>query len=327
MKIGFTYDLRRNHQPSQNSPADFYGEFETDETIDAITETITSLGHEVVKIGDLESLLPFLTAGNRVDLVFNMAEGRHGRARESQVPGVLEAYQIPYTFSDPLSLAICLDKGLTKDILRSANIPTPDYQIFYPDQPITLIQISQEAMPFFLKPLYEGTSKGIDKNAIVHTEETMRTRIRWLWAEYKQPVLLEKYLSGREFTVGVLGAGTETRIIGVAEISLKKEREVYGFFEKEACERFVSYDFFTEEPLYSELSMLAEKTWKILECRDGGRVDIRLDENGCPQVLEVNTLPGMHPTHSDLPIIAAHAGMTYAALLDEILGYAIKRMK
>ncbi len=327
MKIGFTYDLRRKHQPSQNSPADFYGEFETDETIDAITETITSLGHEVVKIGDLASLLHFLAAGNRVDLVFNMAEGRHGRARESQVPGILEAYQIPYTFSDPLSLAICLDKGLTKDILRGANIPTPDYQVFQPDQPITLSQISPAAMPFFLKPIYEGTSKGIDKNAIVYTEEAMRARIRWLWDEYKQPVLLEKYLSGREFTVGVLGAGTETRILGIAEILLKNEREVYGFFEKEACEHFVSYDFFTEQPLFGELSTLAEKTWQILECRDGGRVDIRLDEHGRPQVLEVNTLPGMHPTHSDLPIIAMNAGMTYAELLDEILLYAIQRME
>ncbi len=327
MKVGFTYDLRRKHQPDPNSPADFYGEFETDETIAAIVEGITSLGHEVVEIGNIQALTKFLTEGQRVDVVFNMAEGRHGRARESQVPGVLEAYKIPYTFSDPHVLAICLDKALTKEIIHTAGIPTPAYQVFRIGEPIKLTNIPLDAMPFFLKPIYEGTSKGIDENAIVHTEEAMRTRIEWLLNTYQQPVLLEKYLPGREFTVGVLGAGAETRIIGASEISLKQEREVYGFLEKEECERLVTYNHFTEEPLLGELFELAEKTWRVLECRDGGRVDIRLDEEGHPQVLEVNTLPGMHPTHSDLPMIATFAGMTYAELLGEILSYAIKRME
>ncbi len=327
MKVGFTFDLRRKHQPDPNSPADFYGEFETDETVAAITDGLKSLGHEVVEIGNIDALVQFLASGQRVDVVFNMAEGRHGRARESQVPGLLEAYQIPYTFSDPHSLTICLDKGLSKDILRAADIPTPDYQVLHPHEPASLKNISLAAMPFFLKPIYEGTSKGIDKNSIIHTEDAMRARVQWLWDEYKQPVLLEKYLPGREFTVGALGAGAETRIIGAIEISLKHEREVYGFFEKEECEHLVAYDHFTEEPLLSELFSLAEKTWRVLECRDGGRVDIRLDENERPQVLEVNTLPGMHPTHSDLPMIATFEGMSYAELLDEILSYAIKRME
>lgn len=233
MKIGFTYDLRRKHEPDTHSPDDYYGEFETDETIAAIVDALSSLGHDVVRIGNLPSLLHFLAEGHRVDVVFNMAEGRHGRARESQVPGILEAYKIPYTFSDPLTLAICLDKGLTKDILSVAHIPTPKYQVFHPQQPISLTHISLDDAPFFLKPLYEGTSKGIDEKAIAHTEEEIRARVRWLWDKYQQPVLLEKYLPGREFTVGILGAGAETRVIGATEISLKNERSVYGFYEKE----------------------------------------------------------------------------------------------
>lgn len=327
MRIGFTYDLRAKHQPENDSPEDFYGEFETDETIAAIVTAITALGHDLVQIGNLPSLLHFLAEGKRVDLVFNMSEGRYGRARESQIPGVLEACQIPYTFSDPHTLAICLDKGLTKDILRKANLPTPDYQVLPPNEVIMLKDISLTAMPFFLKPLYEGTSKGIDEGAIIRNEAQLQARLDWLWQTYRQPVLLEKYLPGREYTVGVLGSGKETRVIGANEIALKKEREVYGFFEKEACEEFVDYDFFTEQPLYDELAEISIKTWQILECRDSGRVDFKLDENGRPFVLEVNTLPGLHPTHSDLPMIATGAGMSYVELLGEILNSAIQRMK
>ena len=326
MKIGFTYNLRDNETPGDHSPDDFYGEFESRETIAAIAETLTALGHDVVHIGNMPALLAFLTENNRVEIIFNMSEGRYGRARESQIPGVLEAYRIPYTFSDPHTLAICLDKGLTKDILHKAGIPTALHQVLYPGQPISLNGLSSTPMPYFLKPLYEGTSKGIDAGAIVHTHTEMERRTKWLWQTYKQPVMLEKYLVGREFTVGVLGTGAQARVIGALEISLRKEREVYGFLEKEACEELVTYEPFTEQPLLDELSAFALDTWRLLECRDGGRVDFRLDEQGHPFVLEVNTLPGMHPTHSDLPMIATNVGMTYAELLDEILQSAMRRM-
>lgn len=326
MKIGFTYNLRDKEKPRENSPADFYGEFESRETIAAISEGLTQLGYEVIQIGDLPALLRFLAEEKRVEMIFNMSEGRFGRARESQIPGVLEAFRIPYTFSDPHTLAICLDKGLTKDILQKANIPTVAYQVLHPGQPISLNGVASTPMPYFLKPLYEGTSKGIDVGAIVHSPAEMKQRTEWLWETYQQPVLLEKYLRGREFTVGILGTGARARAIGTLEISLTKERDVYGFTEKEACEELVVYEAFTEQPLLDTLSNLALQTWRLLECRDGGRVDFKLDENGKPFVLEVNTLPGMHPTHSDLPMIATHAGMSFAELLDEILQSAMRRM-
>ena len=327
MKIGFTYDLRDVYIPDENSPKDFYGEFETMGTVSAITETLTMLGHEVIQIGNMPAMLKFLTTEERVEMIFNMSEGRYGRARESQIPGVLEAYQIPYTFSDPHTLAICLDKGLTKDILINKGIPTVEYQVLYPEEPICLNGVASTPMPYFLKPLYEGTSKGIDEGAIVNTPEEMKDRVRWLWQTYRQPVLLEKYLTGREFTVGILGTGADARAIGTLEISLRKGRSVHGFFEKEACEELVMYTPLYEQLLLGQLSELALKTWRVLECRDGGRVDFRLDEHGQPFVMEVNTLPGMHPTHSDLPMIATNAGMSYIALLDEILRSAKQRMR
>ena len=326
MKIGFTYDLRSKHQSDENSPADYYGEYESDETVAEITKALILLGYQVTQIGNIESLIRFLAEGNRVDLVFNMAEGRYGRARESQVPCILEAYQIPYTFSDPLSLAICLDKGLTKDVLTTAQIPTPEHLVLEPNTPINLGEITIIGYPLFLKPLYEGASKGIDENAIIRTEKELIARTNWLWKTYQQPVLLEKYLQGREFTVGILGAGTEARVVGVMEIFLGKEKKIYGFAEKEDCESLVSYTFDVESLLLDELSEMGLASWRALECRDGGRVDIRLDENGHPQVIELNTLPGLHPTHSDLPMIATAAGMTYLELLEEILTHAIKRM-
>lgn len=322
MKIGFTYDLRSKHQPDKDSPSDYYGEYESDETVAGITEALVSLGHEVIQIGNISALTNFLAEGKSVDLVFNMAEGRYGRARESQVPSLLEAHQIPYTFSDPLTLAICLDKGLTKSILKSAQIPTPAYQILEPNTPVK----TNLAYPIFLKPLYEGTSKGISEKSILYTETELISRTKWLWTEYKQPVLLEKYLPGREFTVGIVGTGKNARVLGMMEVLLKDKKKVYGFSQKEDYAHLVSYKFEIESTLEDKLSKMALASWRTLECRDGGRVDIRLDEKGNPQVLELNTLPGLHFRDSDLPIIARSIGMSFATLLDEILSHAIKRM-
>ncbi|MCP4140289.1 MAG: ATP-grasp domain-containing protein [Chloroflexi bacterium] len=323
MKIGFTYDLRSKHQPDENSPADYYGEYESDETVAGITEALITLGHEVIQIGNISALVNFLGEGNRVDLVFNMAEGRYGRTRESQVPSLLEAYQIPYTFSDSLTLAICLDKGRTKEILERAQIPTPAYQILKPETNIqTMI-----AFPLFVKPLYEGTSKGINENSVIYAKDKLIERTKWLWSEYKQPVLLEKYLPGREFTVGILGTGKDARVLGMMEVLLNEGGKIYGFQEKENYTRLVSYKFDIGEALYEKLAKMALASWRTLECRDGGRVDIRLDEKGNPHVLELNTLPGLHLRDSDLTIIAHSLGMSFIELVDEILHHAMKRMK
>ena len=326
LKIGFTYDLRSKHQPDENSPADYYGEFESEETVAGIVDALSSLGHQVYQIGNIKALIKFLAEEKKVDLVFNMAEGRHGQARESQVPGVLEAYQIPYTFSDPLTLAICLNKGLTKKILQKEKIPTPAFFVLEPDSRIENEKMIEIGFPLFLKPLYEGTSKGIDENAIIQSEEAFITRTKWLWAEYKQPILVEKYLPGREFTVGILGTGKDARVLGMMEVLLKEESKVYGFYEKEDYKRLVSYKFDIEPSLRDQLSEIALASWLALGCRDGGRVDICLDENGHPQVLELNTLPGLHLRDSDLTIIAKSVEMSFVELIDEILHHAMKRI-
>ena len=327
MKIGFTYDLRSIHQPKKNSPIDYYGEYESDETINAIENALQKLGHSVIKIGNIKDLIRFLADGKKVDLVFNMAEGREGRARESQVPNLLEAYNIPYTFSDSFSLALCLDKSLTKQLLCGANIPTPKYLVLPPNTPINIDAADALGYPLFLKPLREGTSKGIDEKAIAHNAEELAERARWLWQTYHQPVLVEEYLLGREFTVGILGTGTRSRVLGVLEIALALESKVYGFVEKEACETMVAYTELDDPALIDTLSQIALDAWNLLECRDGGRVDFMLDKDGLPQVLEINTLPGMHPTHSDLPMIATHCGMSYHDLIGEIIASATLRIK
>lgn len=327
MKIGFTYDLRSIQRPDENSPADYYGEFETEATIEFIEKALTELGHDVTKIGNIQSLLQFLANGNMVDLVFNMAEGRQGRAREAQVPGVLEAYNIAYTFSDAFSLTICLDKALTKQLLRAANIPTPNYLVLPMGKPIDAVVTSRLGWPIFLKPVAEGTSKGIDDKAIVHTQAALSERVTWLWETYQQPVLAESYLPGREFTVGLLGTGDDAYVLGIAEITLSEQSKVYGFVEKEECETLVSYSALQNDQLVDEISQIALDSYRLLECRDAGRVDICLDQFGVPQVLEINTLPGMHPFHSDLPIIATHVGMSYNQLIDEIIKNAAKRIK
>lgn len=326
MKLGFTYDLRTKHSPDPDSPPDYYGEYESEETVAGIISALTDLGHQVVDIGNIHDLTHFLAKGERVDLVFNMAEGRYGRAREAQVPNLLEAYQIPYTFSDSLTLAICLDKGLTKQILQNAGIPTAEYLVLEPDQPLDSPALQDLAYPLFAKPLYEGTSKGISAEAIIHTPQALIQRVRWLWQTYRQPALIETYLPGKEFTVGMLGEGKDARVLGMMQVHLKQDTSVYGFREKENYTELVDYTFDIPTALQAELSQIALASWRTLGCRDGGRVDLRLDEQGAPHVLELNTLPGMHHWDSDLPIIARHQGMDFTALMDEILIHAMKRM-
>ncbi len=180
---------------------------------------------------------------------------------------------------------------MTKEILQTVQTPTPDFLVLEPETPIDLKEISQIGFPLFLKPLYEGASKGIDENAIINTSEALLTRIKGLWKAYKQPVLLEKYISGREFTVGILGTGKDACVLGMMEVLLKEKSVVYGFQEKENYTCLVSYKFDIAPALQDELIEMALTSWRALKCRDGGWVDICLSEEGHPQVLEIKSLP------------------------------------
>jgi D-alanine-D-alanine ligase len=327
MKIGLTYDLRSEYLAEGYSEIET-AEFDRDDTIDALEETLKVLGHNPERIGNVRRLIERLVAGDRWELVFNIAEGLKGISREAQVPAILDIYGIPYTFSDPLVMSLTLHKGMTKRIIRDAGIPTSDFLVV--EQTIKEGDILFKP-PFFIKPVAEGTGKGVSPRSIIRRLEDLESACEVMLNEYKQPVLIERYLSGREFTVGITGTGNDAVAIGTMEVYLLKaaEQGVYSYVNKEKCEELVEYKIMdsTEDPLVKRAEEISLRAWQILGCRDAGRVDIRCDEEDSPYVLEVNPLAGLHPEHSDLPIISKGVGLGYQALIERIIISASKRIK
>jgi len=327
MRIGFTYDLRQDYLQMGYTEEET-GEFDSDETIHLIEETIRSLSHDVIRIGNIFSLTQRLAAGERWDLVFNITEGLHGRSREAQVPALLEAYNIPYTFSDPLTLALSLDKAMTKSMVRDAGIPTPDFFIVTSlDALKTEKKDRKIGYPLFVKPLAEGTGKGVTPESIVHHRKELTARCRRLLSHYGQPVIVESYLPGREFTVGLIGTGEQARAVGVLEVELLESADplVYSFLNKEFCEERVRYTLVLDPSIIEEASDIALRSYRVLGCRDAGRIDLKADGQGRLHFLEANPLAGLHPTHSDLPILCSQAGLPYSELLHEIIQSALRR--
>lgn len=322
MKIGLTYDLRDDYLAAGFSREET-AEFDRLETIEALEETIGSLGHQTERIGNLRALVGRLAQGARWDLVFNIAEGLYGLGREAQVPALLEAYRIPFTFSDSLVLAVTLHKGLTKRIIRDLGIATPDFIVIEESNDLAGFDLP---FPVFVKPVAEGTSKGIDASSRIGTRAELAGACDRLLTQYRQPVLVEAFLPGREFTVGILGTGPESRVIGAMEVVLRAqaERDIYSYENKERYEELVQYLPVTGD-LAAVLRDMALAVWRGLGCRDAGRVDFRADEQETLHFLEVNPLAGLHPHHSDLPIICSLVGITYRDLIGGILESALRR--
>jgi D-alanine-D-alanine ligase len=321
--VGMTYDLRTDYLQEGYSEEQT-AEFDQPATIDAIEETLTSLGYRTERIGHVRALAKRLVAGERWDLVFNIAEGMQGFGRESQVPCLLDAYGIPYVFSDPLVLALTLHKAMAKRVIRDLGIATPDFAVVEHAEDIASVNL---AYPLFVKPISEGTGKGINEKSIVANVEELDERCRALLDTFSQPVLVESYLPGREFTVGIVGTGRRARVIAVMEVILreKAEKGVYSLVNKEYCDDLVDYALVTGE-MADRVSAVALAAWRGLECRDGGRLDVRADALGAPHFLEVNPLAGLHPTHSDLPILSTLAGVSYRDLLGMIMASAEERI-
>jgi D-alanine-D-alanine ligase len=324
VKVGITYDLRDDYL------AEGYGEEETAEfdhplTIAAIEGALRGLGYETDRIGHVRMLVKRLVAGERWDLVFNVAEGLRGFGREAQVPALLDAYDIPYTFSDPLVLALTLHKGMTKHVIRDLGIPTPAFAVVESPEEIARVHLP---FPLFAKPVAEGTGKGITAASKITDAAGLHRVCSSLLETFCQPVLVETFLPGREFTVGIIGTGADAFAPGVLEIHLteKAEKEVYSYNNKEDWHGRIEYRLATDEP-----ARLAEKTalaaWRGLGCRDGGRIDLRADADGIPHFMEVNPLAGLRPDHSDLPILCELTGMPYQKLIDGIMRSALKRIR
>lgn len=323
IRVGLTYDLREAYLEAGYSELET-AEFDRADTIDSIDETLRGLGYQVDRIGNVKQLAARLVAGERWDIVFNICEGLHGPAREAQVPALLDAYQIPYVFSDALVCALTLHKGMTKDVVRAAGVATPDYAVV--GEPADLDRIGL-AFPLFAKPIAEGTGKGVHANSKINDPSQLREVCLSLLRQYRQPVLVERFLPGREFTVGLLGTGRRATAVATLEIELLpgSDAEVYSYRNKENCEELVRYRLLAAGKLRREVEALALRAWRALGCRDAGRIDVRLDEHGRAHFIEVNPLAGIHPEHSDLPIMATMAGIGYPKLIGAIMKSALAR--
>lgn len=323
MRVGLTYDLRDDYRALGGFSEAALAEFDSPETIDAVESALAAHGCRVERIGHIRSLAARLVAGESWDLVFNICEGVSGRNREAQVPALLEAYNIPYVFSDPLTLSVTLDKAIAKRLVREAGLPTAPFAVIETDADARTCNLP---FPVFVKPLAEGTGKGCERASKAGDRKALLAAARSLRARFNQPVLAEPFLPGREFTVGVIGNGSSARIIAVLEIVLMQnaEPEVYSFENKELCESRVDYRL-VEDAEARAAGATALAAYRSLGCRDGARLDLRSDAAAVPQFLEVNPLAGLHPTHSDLPILASLAGMSYESLIGEILQAALQR--
>ena len=324
MLIGVTYDLKDDYLARGFSEASV-AEFDSRETVDAVCGALAALGHDCVRVGHVRALAERLVAGERWDLVFNIAEGVAGFGRESQVPALLEAYSVPYTFSDPLACALTLHKAMAKHVARGCGVPTPEFALVETEADAAAVRLP---LPLFVKPVAEGTSKGITSASLVRSREGLRAACAELLREHAQPVLVERFLPGREFTVGLLGSGAAAHAIATLEVRLKDgaDEGVYSYRNKAHWRDLVEYELLEAGALRRDVEEVALATWRCLGCRDAGRVDVRLDEHGAPQMLEVNPLAGLTPGHSDLPIMAELAGMDYRSLIAAILASAADRL-
>jgi len=327
MIIGLTFDLRAAYLAAGFDKEET-AEFDRGDTITSLEAALRELGHETVRIGHARELVRRLAAGECWDLVFNIAEGLRGPAREAQIPSILDVYDIPYTFSDPLVMAVSLHKGITKSIIRDAGLPTADFHIVRRLSDLIAMRLTY---PLFAKPVAEGTGKGVSPASRIKSPSQLESTCADLLEKYDQPVLLETFLPGREFTVGVVGEGETTRALGTLEIVLLQDAEpdVYSYANKERCEDLVEYRRVVaiEHPIVEEVERIACQAWKVLGGRDAGRIDLRCDAAGRPNFLEANPLAGIHPEHSDLPMLCSRIGMPYTLLVEHIVNSAALRIR
>ena len=326
LRIGIAYNLKTGVQPENSSAEDAWEEFDSPETIQAIREVLVEEGHEAFPLGAGLSVMEKIREWE-IDFVFNIAEGFRGRSREAHIPALLEMMKIPYSGSDPLALALTLDKALTKRIALSLGIPTPNFWIL--NEPAEADKIPGW-FPLFVKPLWQGSSKGIRHSSRVNDRKSLRSEVSRLFENYgREPILVEEYITGREFTVGILG-NKDPEVLGVMEIayqdSLRRDF-CYSLEVKRNWKAEVHYHVppRIEEPLEKEVSRAALRLFETVGLRDVARLDFRLDPNGRFYFLEANPLPGLSPESGDLVILAQKKGWSYEELILKITRHAFSR--
>lgn len=320
MRIGLTYDLRSWYLDRGYSMEDT-AEFDKQETVDALEDALKQMGHQTEPVGNAFQLVEALAAGKRWDMVFNIAEGLYGDGRESVVPAILDQYRIPYVFSGPVIMGLSLNKHIAKLVVSSAGVPvSPGYLISSNEQ----ISKCKLEYPLFVKPVSEGTGKGITSKSLVHSPEELREMTEWILKEFHQPALVEEYLPGREFTVGVVGYGDDAIAIGGMEVMCANNLP-YSVEVKENYQNYCTYKALDVD-IADECRAVALGAWKALDAVDAGRVDLKADRNGKICFIEANPLAGLNPVHSDLPILARFYGIQYQQLMEMIMKAATKRV-
>jgi D-alanine-D-alanine ligase len=325
LKVGITYNLKKDFSQRENQPIDLLEEFDSEETIDAIREVLESEGHEVIKLGGDRGLIDRVRQGP-IDIVFNIAEGLEGRNREAHIPALLEFLSIPYTGSDPLTLSLTLDKAMAKRVVMSQNIPTPRFKKIERMNDLDGLDLHY---PLFIKLCYEGSSKGVRLDSKILDPRSLGEKTRNLLETYGSPVLVEEFVKGPEFTVGVLG-NDDPFVLGVMQIEIKgnpPEESIYSLEIKREWEEKVRYHCppSIDQNLLKKIEEVALRSYRALECRDVSRVDIRVGEDRTPYFLEINPLPGLSPVYGDLVIMARSMGWDYARLVKTIFHQALKR--
>jgi D-alanine-D-alanine ligase len=324
MNIGLTYDLRDEYL-LEGYTEEQTAEFDREDTLASLEAALRSHGHRVDRIGRAKRLIERLARGDRWDLVFNVAEGLPGAGREAQIPAILDVYDIPYTFSDPVVMGLTLDKALTKRVLRDLGLATAPFEVVETPEQARAVGLP---FPLFVKPVGEGTGLGIGPQSRVRDRAELESSCRTLLERFDQPVLVEADLTGREFTVGVVGTAADAEAIGALEVTTRPgaEEGIHSYHNKEHCEDLVNYILVDDEQA-REACRLGLAAWCGLGCRDAGRVDLRADADGRLQILEINPIAGLHPTHSDLPILWAQIGRRYEDLIGAIVDSASKRAR
>jgi D-alanine-D-alanine ligase len=327
MRVGLSFDLKGAVVLEDAAPDDALEEYDSPNTIEYIRRALEGLGHSVVKLGGGTEFIQNIL-NEKVDIVFNIAEGRGNyRSREAQVPSILEMLDIPYIGSDPECLAVCLDKHLTKKLVRLDGIPTPEWRMINNQQELLEIPWNEFPFPAIVKPAYEGSSKGIHPNSLVDsTEEAIRT-VGEILELYRQPVMVEQFIDGDEVTVGMLG-NFPPKVLGMMRILPRKQsnRFVYTVEVKRDWKNLVDYECPArlKERTSEMITAYSLKTFEMLGCRDFSRIDFRVSADGIPYMLEINPLPGLGD-YSDLVIMAVKLGWKHEALIASVFNAALER--
>ncbi|MBN1874906.1 MAG: hypothetical protein JXA33_11805 [Anaerolineae bacterium] len=346
LRVAVLANRKYSVKVADGAPPDALAEYDAEETVNAIQTALREAGHEAFFLEADESLLDTVRE-TRPDICFNIAEGLQGDARESHVPALLELLGIPYTGSKVLTHAISLDKAITKQIWRDSGLPTAPFQCFHR---VNVDLDPRLTFPLFVKPVHEGSGMGINQHSIVHNSAELYAQVQWVIETYHQPVLVEAYLPGREFTVGLVGntrmPGTPPpsefhasfygangfHVFPVLEIDTNRGA-VRGLYNTQAKSYALDDDNAPgylcpadiPDALITRLNTIAVAAFRAIDGLDVGRVDFRLDAEGSPHLVEINTLPGLNPLVSDMIIVARAEKVPYTVLIHEILNLALER--